>query len=272
MNTETEPDLMTASVRTARQRVLDHAVYSAVNCRSAVRVFMRYHVFAVWDFMSLLKRLQRSLTCTSVPWTPVLRPDLCRFVNEIVLGEECDEDGQGGYASHFELYRSAMREVGAETRPVDALVSGLQSGLSLDSAIRDAGMPPAAADFVRFNLHLSESAPVHSVAAAFFFGREDLIPEMFSRLIPVLQGGGEQFDRLVYYLNRHVELDGDHHGPLARQLLEHVCGTNAAAWRDASESATRSLELRAALWDAVLREIRETVGRHDTVGSRDAVA
>ena len=77
----------------------------------SLRLFMRDHVFAVWDFMSLLKRLQQIVTCIEVPWLPPGDPTTCRFINEIVLGEECDDDGQGGYASHFELYRPSVSQV-----------------------------------------------------------------------------------------------------------------------------------------------------------------
>ena len=106
----------TSVLENLRFDLLNHPLYESVQTHENLRLFMREHAFAVWDFMSLLKRLQQIATCCDIPWSPASDASHARFINEIVLGEECDEDGRGGYSSHFELYLSAMEEVEADTR------------------------------------------------------------------------------------------------------------------------------------------------------------
>lgn len=75
---------------------------------------MTDHIYAVWDFMSLLKALQRHLTCVDVPWVQVGGSQARRLVNSIVLDEESDLET--GPVSHYELYLSAMEEIGVRER------------------------------------------------------------------------------------------------------------------------------------------------------------
>src|SRR5262245_49472766 len=127
-------DHLRAELAPTRARLLAHPLYTRIDGLESLRVFQEHHVFAVWDFMSLLKALQRHLTCVDVPWTPRASTTAARFVNEIVLGEESDELEPGRCVSHFELYRAAMRETGARTDSVDLFIAQVAAGSSVDSA------------------------------------------------------------------------------------------------------------------------------------------
>lgn len=242
----------------ARQRLLEHPLYERLTTSRAAARFMEVHVFAVWDFMSLLKRLQRELTCVETPWHPSRQPALARFINEIVLGEESDEDGRGGFTSHFELYREAMRELGADDRSLVTFLARLRQGVPHRMALQQVPLDVAIRDFVGYNLDLAADAEPHRVASAFFFGREDIIPEMFARLLPPLERQAADHARFAYYVRRHIEVDGDHHGPLSRKLLEAVCGDDRLKWAEAVQTAVRSLELRSALWGLALCRIEQS--------------
>src|SRR5690606_33814759 len=114
--------------------------------------------FAVWDFMSLTKRLQRELTCVSLPWLPPADPAAARLINEIVLGEESDDRlGQGHY-SHFELYLDAMREVGASTQAIERFIELQQQGVDPATALQRAGASEAARRFVSDTLQVALQA------------------------------------------------------------------------------------------------------------------
>jgi hypothetical protein len=238
-----------------RARLLAHPIYGAVRDLPALRVLMREHVFAVWDFMSLLKRLQREVTCVEVPWRPAADPASARFILEIVLGEEADEDGRGGYLSHYELYREAMAELAVDTRPIDTFLSALATGQSWERALDPVDILPSTREFVRYSMQLATHGTPEQVAAAFFYGREDIIPEMFARLVTAIQAQGTVVDRFRHYLRRHIEVDGDQHGPLAARLLDRLCQNDASKRAAAEAAACEALKRRIGLWDGVLAAI-----------------
>ena len=125
-----------------RERLLDHPVYAEVASVEDLRRFMEDHVFAVWDFMSLLKRLQRDLTCTNVPWFPADNARAARLINDIVIGEETDVGPDGTYVSHLDLYLRAMGDVGASTLQFDRFRSLVLVGVPVEVAMTRICAPP----------------------------------------------------------------------------------------------------------------------------------
>jgi hypothetical protein len=243
-----------AAVTYARERVIMHPLYESLGNRATIHTFMEHHVFAVWDFMSLLKSLQRELTCVSVPWVPTGPTGTRRLINDIVLVEESDELN-GGYFSHFELYIAAMAEAGADHSIIDRFIDLLGTGSSVRDALREAGVPGPAARFVRSTWRLVESAPLHCQAAAFAFGREDLIPDMFTRVVAVNRDSGGGLDTFIDYLERHIQIDGEDHSPMAMQMLVDLCGDNEARWRECAQAAAAAVAARSQLWDGILTAI-----------------
>src|ERR1700757_3701330 len=221
-------------VAAARERVVTHPLYDSLDTHSAIATFMEHHVFAVWDFMSLLKSLQRELTCITVPWVPTGSTDSRRLINEIVLAEESDELA-GGYMSHFEWYVAAMAEAGADHSVVDKFIDLIGAGESVPNALVSAGAPRPPAQFVLAAGSSVWSAPVNCQPPAFAFGREGLIPDMFARVVAVNkeQGGLQKFGD---YLERHIEVDGEEHTPMAMQMLVDLCGDDKAKWRDCTST------------------------------------
>src|SRR5689334_21607455 len=166
-----------------RQRMIEHPVFAAIRDISSLRIFMEAHVFAVWDFMSLVKRLQRDLTCIEIPWLPPRDRQAAQLINQIVLGEETDIGPSGEPVSHLEIYLGAMREIGADTAGFERFQTSLAHGASLVEAFDDAAVAPFIREFTGYTLQVATGAPLLAVMANFFYGREDVIPSMFSNLL-----------------------------------------------------------------------------------------
>jgi hypothetical protein len=237
-----------------RARLAEHSLYASIRTEEHLRTFMESHVFAVWDFMSLLKALQSRLTCVSSPWTPTKLPESRRFINEIVLGEESDEF-DGRFLSHFEIYLLAMAQSGASTAGVTELISRLET-IQVLEAVERTEIPEGARQFLRTTFELIESGKLHAVAAAFTFGREDLIPDMFRSLVRDLnERKPGSYATFLWYLERHIEVDGEDHGPLSLRMVADICGEDDARWTEAADAADAALKARLALWDSVLARI-----------------
>ena len=234
------------------EKLARHPIYGRIKDEAGLRVFMASHVFCVWDFQSLLKGLQRRLTCVEVPWIPSADAQARRLINEIVLDEESDEMPGGGYWSHFELYLAAMEACGADTGPVLRMLDTLRRGVPVDQALAQAGLPSGVATFVTHTLKVAQGRDVHRIAAAFTYGREDLIPVMFQEIVKSLaEKEGRSWDQFLFYLNRHIESDGERHGPLSRELVARLCGDDERLWKEAEQTARDCLQSRLDLWDHI---------------------
>ncbi|MFM7736959.1 MAG: DUF3050 domain-containing protein [Alphaproteobacteria bacterium] len=239
-----------------KHRLLSHPLYRNVTDERSLRVFMRSHVFAVWDFQSLLAALRSRLTCPQVPWRPTADREARRLVNEIALDEESGEHPDGGFASHFELYVDAMRRAGADVAPISAFVAGLDAGGPIADHL-GSDLPPGVASFVGRTFATIESGRLHEIVAAFSTGREDVIPDMFRRLVDRLADDSPgRWGLFRHYLEIHIRHDESRHGPMARALLERACAGDPALESQARTTAVRSLEARIEFWDAILDAIR----------------
>ncbi len=238
------------------ERLTSHQIYHHVCDEQSLRIFMRAHVFAVWDFQSLLKALQRMVTCVDIPWLPSGDPVARRLINELVLDEESDRTPGGGYLSHFELYLEAMGQCGADATPIQNLLCDLRSGKTLEKSLEQANVPPGVRRFVLSTMAVARSRDIHRIAAAFAYGREEVIPAMFRRLVDERASlSPEGWSTFRYYLDRHIGEDADRHGPLARELVARICGSDNLLWSEAQEVARSLLGERIVFWDEVLESI-----------------
>lgn len=254
MNKYTEQLL--SKIEVYRQQIIHHPVYAHIDSIEDLRIFMQHHIYAVWDFMSLLKTLQNNLTCTSVPWFPKGSADTRYLINEIVVGEESDVDENGKRISHFELYLNAMGQCGADVSKIKNFIGDLSKSADFDSAFKAAETPKTAQDFVRFTFDIIDSKKDYLQAAIFTFGREDLIPGMFLSIISDMHHEfPEHISTFKYYLDRHIEVDGDHHSHLALQMTENLCNNDPEKWQEAEDITMESLKRRISLWDGALSEI-----------------
>ena len=241
-------------ITSLREELKSHRLYQQLQTVEDIKIFTQDHVFAVWDFMSLLKTLQRELTCVSIPWVPRKKGKLTQFINEITLAEESDVDLSGESKSHFEMYLDAMRHMGSETHKIEVFLSKIHQNSSIEEALDFAEVPEAVKNFVKVTFKTIYSNDAHKVAAAFTFGREDLIPDMFIEIIHQTHEQ-ESFKDFLYYLNRHVELDGDSHGPLSLDMIVELCGDDQQKWSEVLVTAKEALDVRISLWDYIADNI-----------------
>ena len=235
-----------------REELLNHSIYSKLNNIESISKFMEIHVFAVWDFMSLAKSLQRNLTCVSTPWYPTNDKISRRLINEIVLGEESDIDQNNKPTSHFELYVESMKKIGSDTSKITEFIDEVIKTQSHTKAVKKCSIPNGISRFLDFTFETIDSNKPHVIASVFTFGREDLIPDMFINIVKTLNKKNEtKIGDLLYYLERHIEMDGDEHGPMALQMISELCNDDENKWKEATIMSKKALEMRIKLWDHI---------------------
>ena len=240
-----------------RNKINNHSLYKNLSSIEDVKTFMENHVFAVWDFMSLLIALQSILTNNNVPWTPKGNGTTARFINEIVMGEESDLNENGEVKSHFEMYIDAMEQINANTNQIRKFISLLENKSTLKDSINIVNLDPILRNFINFTFDVIKSGKAHCIASAFTFGREDVIPDMFLEIIQKSKTDStdQRYSKLLYYLNRHIEIDGDEHGPISLKMVENLCGDDTKKWDEALDVAKLALKQRIKLWDLINRNI-----------------
>jgi len=245
------------SILPYKEQLLQHSLYNKIKTIEDLNCFLENHVFAVWDFMSLLKALQNKLTCTVTPWLPIGNPEIRYLINEIVVAEETDIDQEGNRKSHYELYLEAMEALGANTFPIKNFLDDVEATKNIFVSIKHSGLHPNVKEFLDFTFRVIEEGNSHQIAAAFTFGREDLIPEMFTAILKKFEKNfpDKDLSKLIYYFERHIELDADEHGPMAMKMIEELCANDEKKWQEVEEISILALEKRISLWNGIKEEI-----------------
>ena len=261
--TKTEEDYIEqidSALFTLRNKLKYHAVYSKMNLEEKVKIFMNTHIYCVWDFMNLVKRLQIHFTSVEVPWRPTTSIQtrmLRRLANEIVLEEETDElDGQ--FISHFSYYVESIRQVqdGVISNNLTRFINDISSdSVSYQEILNLEYLPKAIRNF----LQITSNAAVHEniivTAAAFTFGREVMLPEIFTSILEESGIANQpRLSKFVNYLDRHIELDGDYHGFLSKKMVLKLV-SNQEEWDLVIKTAKIALEARVALWDDIFKRL-----------------
>ena len=240
-----------------RNSLLNHTLYKKIEKISDLQIFLQGHVYAVWDFMSLLKALQQKLTCTTTPWFASENPETRYLINEIVLAEESDLTLEGTRASHFEMYVDAMKTSDADVSELFKFLEQVKEGNSIFEAIENSSLHENIKAFLNFSFSVIARGKTHEIAAAFTFGREDLIPDMFTEILRNFQTNFPETDlsKLIYYFERHIELDADEHGPMAFKMIDSLCGNDQQKWNEVLEVSKKALEMRILLWNAIEEQL-----------------
>ncbi len=170
MNIET----INKSIQSQKDQLLNHSLYNKIQNIDDLHSFLETHVFAVWDFMSLLKALQAKLTCTTTPWFATKNPETRYLINEIVLAEETDLTIDGRRQSHYEMYLEAMEACGANTTGILSFLSEVHSLQNIFVAIKQSSLHPNVKSFLDFTFRVIEEGKPHEIVCKHLLSGEKI--------------------------------------------------------------------------------------------------
>ncbi len=226
----------------------------SIGCIEDLTVFMQNHVYAVWDFMCLTKQLQHHLAPSGSPWVTMYSASARRWINEIVLGEESDISfNNDGHLSHFESYLQAMNQIGIDTVWLQEWPH-LVNAIGWENAIQHHRVPKPAKFFMTETKKFVDSDKPWIICSALALGREDLLPEQFQSVLDQLESAEISSEIFKWYLARHVEIDGNDHGPAARLLLEELCQNDPIRQQEATNAALQAIAAREKFWNLIIQE------------------
>jgi hypothetical protein len=145
-----------------------------------------------------------------------------------------------------------MKNMGAKTDQLDKLTSRIIDNGYNEKYLDDVDTSNEVKSFLKYDLDVSLNGTLPEIVGAFTLGREKVIPNMFGYMIPAINETPTS-NYLITYLERHIDIDGDRHGPLSMKLLNASCNNEQLSI--AYAAAIKSLELRLSVWDRVYKDI-----------------
>ncbi len=239
------------------EKIENHELFKLIISERKLAVFAESHVYAVWDFMCLMKALQRKLSCMETCWYPPVDSLGCHLVNQIISEEESDRTADGRYLSHFEMYLEGMEQCGADINGVSSFINDIRSNLQLKEALIKNSVPNSAKKFVLETFEIFDMK-AHEIAASFCFARENLTQRMF---MPILESlaqnkNTKSIEKFLFYFRRHIELDGEEHGENAKNLLLNLCMSDDEKWEECQKSTLFSLQSRLKFLNGIQKNIQ----------------
>lgn len=250
----------TREIEKLTKDLFNHPLYRNIKNDEDIKIYMKHQIWCVWDFMTLVKSIQLAIIPPSIYWTPPKDASLGAYIYEVLLTEETDITYKAeGRASHFETYLESMKYANVDTNPILNFIKGLQNGLSYEDSISNSGITKPAKNFVDTTIKFARS-PVHISVSVFCLSREGIIPGMFSRLLKNLSLSKDLFI-FSWYINRHIALDSDSHGPLSIKLFKTVVDTEEKE-KEALSAALEALKARKYFMDEINKEIINKSNRY----------